>query len=91
MIGFSAAIWNHDGTGSNPGREIIIPLKIKPLTTYRMRDGRIAWTSGLIKNGCVYGLIQDATAYLWRITDGRRNAYAEHELDLIEELPGATE
>ena len=80
--------WNADGRDGNAS--ITLPLQIKPLTTYRMRDGRLAWTSGLIKGGWIYGMIADGNVWSWRVKDGRRRDSEDTNLDLNEELPPGT-
>lgn len=82
--------WNADGSDPNHGLGTTLPLQIKPLTTYRMRDGRLAWTSGLIKDGWIYGMIADGNVWSWRVKDGRRRDSEDTNLDLIEELPPGT-
>ena len=84
--------WDWDADGSCPGdlASITLPLQIKPLTTYRMRNGGIAWTSGLVKDGWIYGMIADGNVWSWRVKDGRRRDSEDTNLDLIEELPPGT-
>lgn len=84
---YFTTIWNHDGTSYDYGLGIAMPLRIKPLTAYRMRGGGVAWTSGLVGCGWIHGLVDDKTNRAWRVSDGRWNAEHEHELDLVEELP----
>lgn len=88
---FSSAQWNSDGSSAIYRNSITLPLRIKPLTAYRMRGGGVAWTSGMTSRGWIHGLIGDKTNRTWRISDGRWNAEAEHDLDLVEELPPPTE
>lgn len=47
--------WRADGRDGLPGASITLPLQIKPLTTYRMRNGKTAWTTGLVRSGWIYG------------------------------------
>ena len=82
--------WEADGSFRHPGSSITIPLQIKPLTTYRMRNGEIAWVSGLVKDGWIYGMIADGNVWSWRVKDGRRRDSEDTNLDLIEELPPGT-
>lgn len=88
-IGFLTASWDDDGKHSVPDASITLPLQIKPLTTYRMRNGGIAWASGLIENGWIHGIMDDKTYRKWRISDGHWSTNAE-PFDLIEELPPGT-
>lgn len=87
---FSSAQWNSDGSATYYRNAITLPLQIKPLTTYRMRNGQLAWTSGLIKDGWIYGMIADGNVWSWRVKDGRRRDSEDTNLDLIEELPPGT-
>ena len=86
--GFLTASWDDDGEHSVPGFAITLPLQIKPLTTYRMRNGQIAWTSGLIEDGLIFGLFGDGTAKCWRAEGGKHPHLSS--FDLIEELPPGT-
>ena len=79
--------WNADGSGSGM-LSIALPLQIKPLTTYRMRNGGIAWTSGLVRDGWIFGLLDDGTAKCWRAGGGKHPHLSS--FDLIEELPPGT-
>ena len=87
---FAAWDWNADGSDSSHDTSIIIPLQIKPLTTYRTRKGKIVWTSGLIRDGWIYGLYTDCDVWRWRVADGRWHLDKETPFDLIEELPPGT-
>ena len=84
--------WSWDADGSDPASSlsITLPLQIKPLTTYRMRDGGIAWTSGLVEDGWIHGMDVNGNDWDWRASDGRFGEECEHRLDLIEELPPGT-
>lgn len=87
---FFSCDWPTDGRSG--ALSITIPLQIKPLTTYRMRNGGIAWTSGLVRDGWIRGMNTGGDAWSWRVTDGRWDAAHETGMDLIEELsPGTTE
>ena len=88
--GFFTASWDGDGEHKTPGFGITLPLQVKPLTTYRMRDGGIAWTSGLIECGRIFGMSADGVRWAWNVSDGRGCVDGEHPLDLIEELPPGT-
>lgn len=88
--GFLTASWDDDGKHSVPGFAITLPLQIKPLTTYRMRNGELAWTSGLIRNGWIFGFDADGKNWRWRVADGRWSTAEKDALDLIEELPPGT-
>lgn len=89
---FTPWSWNAGGSCYHPEHaSITLPLRIKPLTAYRMRGGGVAWTSGMTSRGWIHGLIGDKTNRTWRISDGRWNAEQEHDLDLVEELPPPTE
>ena len=83
--------WDWDTDGSAGKLSITLPLQIKPLTTYRMRNGQLAWTSGLVGNGWIHGITDDRTYRKWRVSDGRWSTSGGHPSDLIEELsPGTT-
>ena len=82
--------WEADGSSSDMAFSITLPLQIKPLTTYRMRNGRIAWTSGMIRDGRISGMDAEGNAWRWHIADGRRSVLEESRRDLIEELPPGT-
>ena len=83
--------WDWDADGSCPGTvSITLPFHIKPLTTYRMRNGQIAWTSGRVEDGWIYGIDADGVHQWWRISDGRWDSDGGFPLDLIEELPPGT-
>ena len=83
--------WDWDEDGSDPGTgSITLPLQIKPLTTYRMRSGEIAWTSGLVEDGWIHGMDVNGNDWDWRTSNGRFGEDCEHPLDLIEELPPGT-
>lgn len=83
--------WDWDADGSCLyGQSITLPLRIKPLTTYRMRGGGIAWTSGRVEDGWIYGIDADGVHQWWRISDGRWDSDGGFPLDLIEELPPGT-
>ena len=81
--------WNADGSGLY-GKSITLPLQIKPLTTYRMRGGGIAWTSELVRDGWIQGVDAGGQAWVWRVADGRWSSVTETARDLIEELPPGT-
>lgn len=83
--------WNADGSDPNHGLGTTLPLQIKPLTTYRMRNGGIAWTSRLVEGDRIYGMGADGNRWSWRVENGRWNdVMREHHIDLIEELPPGT-
>ena len=82
--------WNAEGSPSSGDTSITLPLQIKPLTTYRMRSGEIAWISGLIEDGRIYGMGADGNRWSWRVDDGRCAASGEDHRDLVEELPPGT-
>ena len=83
--------WDEGGSSYATGASITLPLQIKPLTTYRMRGGGIAWTSGLVEGDRIYGMGADGNRWSWRVENGRWNdVMREHSLDLIEELPPGT-
>lgn len=88
--GFFTASWDGDGEHKTPGFGITLPLQIKPLTTYRMRNGGTAWTSGLISPGSIRGISAGGFASWWRVCDGRVCLTRETPYDLIEELPPGT-
>lgn len=87
---FPVWCWDADGSSSATYTSITLPLQIKPLTTYRMRNGGIAWTSGLVEDGRIFGMSADSVRWLWNVSDGRWCVDGEHPLDLIEELPPGT-
>lgn len=87
---FAAWVWDASGSAYFDGSSITLPLQIKPLTTYRMRNGGIAWTSGAIGDGWVFGMDSKLNVWRWRIADGRWSAGCERSFDLIEELPPGT-
>lgn len=87
---FTSWHWNADGSSSVTDTSITLPLQIKPLTTYRMRNGHLAWTTGLVKEGKIYGVDGLGVAWTWRVIDGRWRSHAENPLDLVEELPPGT-
>ena len=89
-VGFSAYSWDADGSNFAASSSITLPLQIKPLTTYRMRNGQLAWTTGLIVDGWVRGMTADGDCRSWRVADGRWCSEVEDPLDLIEELPPGT-
>lgn len=82
--------WEADGSSCHDHASITLPLQIKPLTTYRMRNGQIAWTSGLVRDGWISGVDSEGNAWRWHIADGRRSVLGESRRDLIEELPPGT-
>ena len=83
--------WDADGSYQCPEHaSITLPLQIRPLTTYRMRNGGIVWTSGLIINGWIHGITDTGFARAWLISNGRWSDIGEHPIDLIEELPPGT-
>ena len=88
--GFSPWCWSADGSEPARGMSITLPLQIKPLTTYRMRNGEIAWTSGLVEDGWIHGMDVNGNDWDWRASDGRFGEECEHRRDLIEELPPGT-
>ena len=84
---FAPWYWNKDGSCMSEANSLNLPLQIKPLTAYRMRNGETAWTSGLIVDGFVYGITNDRTYRMWRVSDGRWTFQAaDHPNDLIEEI-----
>ena len=87
---FPVWCWDADGSSSGMACSITLPLQIKPLTTYRMRNGGIAWTSGLVRGDWIKGMDAAGARWSWRIRDGRWGGTVEHPLDLIEELPPGT-
>ena len=90
VYGFAPWGWNADGSSTYARNSITLPLQIKPLTTYRMRSGRIAWTSGLVRDGWIHGLTDDQIYRMWRANDGRWRIDDDDLLDLIAELPPGT-
>ena len=89
--GFSPWCWSADGSEPACGMSITLPLQIKPLTTYRMRNGGTAWTLGLVRSGRISGLADTGGVLrLWNVSDGRWSVNGEHPFDLIEELPPGT-
>lgn len=82
--------WNEGGSSSIADASITLPLQIKPLTTYRMRNGEIAWTSGLIVDGWIRGMTRAGNRGTWRVSDGRWGFQSDRPEDLIEELPPGT-
>lgn len=88
--GFSSWHWDADGSYGDSGFGITLPLQIKPLTTYRMRNGEIAWTSGRVQGGWIHGLTDDQTYRTWRLENGHWSDVPDHPFDLIEELPPGT-
>ena len=90
MDGFACCTWDADGSHCAATVSITLPLQIKPLTTYRMRDGRIAWTSGMTKGHWICGMTEAGVGVEWRVKDGRWRDASEDALDLIEELPPGT-
>ena len=87
---FPVWCWDEDGSSATHGMSITLPLRIKPLTTYRMRNGEIAWTSALIEGEWIRGMAESGAGWQWRVIDGRWRAAGEDALDLIEELPPGT-
>ena len=87
---FPVWCWDADGSFSDMAFSIALPLQIKPLTTYRMRNGRIAWTTGLTWNGRIYGMDADGNHWSWLISSGRWIDIDDNHADLIEELPPGT-
>ena len=90
MDGFAGCTWDADGSHFAATASITLPLQIKPLTTYRMRGGGLAWTSGLVRDGWIHGLTDDQTYRKWRLENGRWSDVPDHPHDLIEELPPGT-
>lgn len=88
MDGFAGCTWDADGSHCAATASITLPLQIKPLTTYRMRNGKTAWTTGLIEDDWIFGLLGDGTAKCWRAGDGKHPHLSS--FDLIEELPPGT-
>ena len=86
---FTSWHWGADGSDGD-SLSITLPFQIKPLTTYRMRNGGIAWTSGLVEGDRIYGMGADGNRWSWRVENGRWSDVREHGLDLIEELPPGT-
>ena len=87
---FDSREWDASGSAYFDGASITLPLQIKPLTTYRMRGGGIAWTSRVVDVGWIDGMTADGDRRSWRVADGRRCSEGEGPLDLIEELPPGT-
>lgn len=87
---FTSWHWNADGSSSVTDTSITLPLQIKPLTTYRMRNGGIAWTTGWVPGGRIYGLTVGGYARSWFIDSGRWGDADEDPLDLVAELPPGT-
>ena len=90
VYGFAPWGWNADGSSTYARNSITLPFQIKPLTTYRMRDGTIAWTSRVVDVGWIDGMTADGDRRSWRVADGRWCSEVEDPLDLIEELPPGT-
>ena len=87
-FGDSFPVWYWDANGGDSdGMSITIPLQIKPLTTYRMRNGQLAWTSGRIKDGWILGVDSNFDAWNWNMSNGRWDDKNENSRDLIEEIP----
>lgn len=87
--GCSAWSWRANGASVSAATSITLPLQIKPLTTYRMRNGRLAWTSGLVRDGRIYGTDARGNYWSWLVSNGRW-ASQDEPYDLIEELPPGT-
>lgn len=87
---FASWDWDANGSAYYDGASITLPLQIKPLTTYRMRNGRIAWTSGLIEDGQIHGVGANGRHWTWHVIDGRWSNKRDGGIDLIEELPPGT-
>ena len=90
MDGFASCTWDADGSHFAATASITLPLQIKPLATYRMRNGQIAWTSGVVRGGRIYGIDASGHAWTWRVIDGRWTKERDTVLDLIEQLPPGT-
>ena len=86
---FTSWHWGADGSDGD-SLSITLPLQIKPLTTYRMRNGGIAWTSRLVDCGWIHGMDANGNNWDWRTSNGRFGEDCEHPNDLIEELPPGT-
>lgn len=82
--------WEADGSSYYDPASITLPLQIKPLTTYRMRNGGIAWTSGLVGDGQMHGVDASGRHWTWHVIDGRWSNKGDAGIDLIEELPPGT-
>lgn len=82
--------WSAYGEGPDSIWSITLPLQVKPLTTYRMRGGGIAWTSRVVDVGWIDGMTSDGDRGSWRVADGRWCSEVEDPFDLIEELPPGT-
>lgn len=93
-FGHGPAAWDWNADGSDPphhGMSITLPLQIKPLTTYRMRNGKLAWTLRLsVGSSWMHGMIEAVGMTVWHAKDGRWSTEGEHPFDLIEELPPGT-
>lgn len=83
--------WEEDGACScNEHTSLVLPLQVKPLTTYRMRNGQIAWTSRVCDGGWIAGMTEGGADESWRIQGGRWQSHNDSDFDLIEELPPGT-
>ena len=87
---FAPWAWGADGSCISATESITLPLQIKPLTTYRMRGGGLAWTSGLMRGDWIYGMDANGAHWSWFVSNGRFGDDGKHRLDLIEELPPGT-
>lgn len=87
---FAAWDWNADGSDAGHDMSITLPLQIKPLTTYRMREGGIALTTKLADLGSIFGVTDAGKAIWWSLENGRVDPPRDGPFDLIEELPPGT-
>ena len=90
VYGFAPWGWGADGSSTYARNSITLPLQIKPLTTYRMRNGEIAWTSRAVDVGCIDGMDADGYRRSWCLKKGRCRGSGDEPFDLIEELPPGT-
>lgn len=91
-VDYMTSSWASTGKHLARFLDITLPLQIKPLTTYRMRNGQLAWTSGLVRDGWIYGLTDEGTLRTWRVSSGCWGIDGDlfALFDLIEELPPGT-
>ena len=84
---FAPWFWDADGSCILESTSIILPLQIKPRTAYRMRNGGIAWTTGLLVDGLIHGMGMNGDRLTWHLENGRWASIGDEPFDLIEELP----